>query len=58
MLWNVVTLLGRLLNGDSVRTMLYKTPPLYLIVLASLMQILGIEDIEFHRIEIMSPDDK
>ena len=40
-LWNAVTSPETLLNAYSVKTMLYKTPPLYFIVLASSLKNIG-----------------
>ena len=39
------------LNGNSVKTKLYNTPPPYVIVLASSVKILEVKAIEFHRIQ-------
>ena len=49
-LWNAVTSPKTVLNGNSVKTKLYKTHPLYSIVLASLVTAIEVKAIEFHRI--------
>ena len=41
---------GKRLNGSSVKTKLYNTPPTYFIVLASSVKILEVKAIEFHHI--------
>ena len=47
---NAVTSVETVLNGNSVKKMLYSTPPPYFIVLASSMKTKEVNVIDFHRI--------
>ena len=46
-MWNAMTSLETLLNGYSVKTVLYNTPPPNFIVLASLVKTKTVKGIEF-----------